>query len=894
MSGRITPGAAGLVGRAAEVRALVSGLDQAAQGQARMILIRGSAGSGKTAVLDALEGHARGAGAVVLRSSCSAADTRRPWHAAESLFGGVPSHAERPAVPLSQRLLRRVSEAAASGPVVIMLDDTQWCDEESLAWLDFLMNRGHRLPLLIVLAQHRGVGGRGHLTIDLGSLLDEDAGELARRWLGVVPDEPFAGVCNRVCRGNPSLLVRLFERLSMEGDRSERRARELGAELFARHALAVLDRQPEYVRKVVEAVAVLGQADEELVGMLGAVSEPLVAAAIGILRGEEVIDAGLADLNDDQMRSRVLSAMSVGALERLRRLAARLLNDGGRPVEEISAQLVLLPRLPEPWMLNVLREAARGAERDGSVVMAARYLRQMVVADPADIDARADLARLVGLDDPTGAYAMLHAWIEGTDDRRGRARLAAQLAKVAPSVGKEVEAVSILSDILPELDDDHELRTLVQSALLLIGGCRRSSRVISERVMAMGPPEAHVAGERELLATRSMISAMSGSASQACVALARQALSGADVSWALGPAACVLSFADEVEEAVQAVDRMIVYATEHGDDWARTMALSTRSLILGEAGDLGRALMDATRAVGLADERSWSRGGTAPRTALAAVLAQRGDIGQAASVLAELTALDVEESLLDYPRALMTRSHLAASRGDLVGALVSLTACGALLAETGVRNPRFVPWWLDAACLLADLDRRNEAAEFVEQGEQLAAAWGTISARGFALLARGAITEGSAGAEVLAESVETLAGTPARWYLVRAETLLGEALLRMDDREGARGHFRQAVYVSVRCGFRALAAKARDRLVAAGGWMFQGEDVLTTAERRVAELAASGATNREIARTLSIAVRTVEIHLTSIFRKLDVSGRADLGWALDTLHEMGRDRAKAR
>ncbi|MER5627767.1 AAA family ATPase [Streptosporangium sp. NPDC002544] len=915
MSGRIFHGEARLVGREAELGTLVSGLDKAAQGSARMILMRGPEGSGKTALLDALARYARCAGATILRGSCSPAGARLPWHAAESLFGGAPLHDEYATVPLSHRLLRRVIAATASGPVVIMLDDTQWCDEESLVWLDFLMNRGYYLPLLVLLAQRRsgspnrrraipGVAARGHRTIDLGPLFEEDAGEMARWWWEAVPEEPFVRACNSVCRGNPSLLTRLFARLSEEGvspdARGALRAGELGAELFAGQLLATLDRQPEYVRKVVEALAVLGQADAELVGMLSGVSEPLVDAVIDILRDEEIIDTDLAELNDDHVRTMVLSGMPATTLDRWRELAARLLNDGGRPAEEISAQLVLLPGLPEPWMRDVLREAARHAERDGSLGVAARYLGRMVVADPADIDAQADFARLIGHDDPSGAYAMLRGGIEGTGDVRGRARLAVQLAKVAPPLGKEPEAVSILNGILAELDgvvaDDHELRTLVESALLLIGWSRRSTaRVISERAMAMPIPEAHAVSERELLAVRSMISAMSGASSQTCLVPARQALSGADEapgSWAFGAAAYVLSLADEVEEAVQAMNRVIARGAEHGDAWGRAMVLSTRSWILSEAGDLDGALVDATRAVELADEWSWSKSVTEPRTVLAAVLAQRGDLDQAAFVLGQMTSPDLEESLLDHPRVLMTRSYLAESRGDHEGALSSLTACGALLAKSGIRNPIFAPWWLDAACLLADLGRRNEAEELVEHGERLAAAWGSASARGFALLARGAITEGSDGVEMLTETAETLASTQARWYLVRAESLLGEALLRMDDREGARGHFRRAVYLSVRCGFRALAVKARDRLVAAGGWMYQGadgvKDVLTVGERRVAELAATGATNREIAHTLRIAVRTVEIHLTSIFRKLDVSGRTDLGWALDALGKAGR------
>ncbi|MFF3445182.1 BREX system ATP-binding domain-containing protein [Streptosporangium sp. NPDC002721] len=917
MSGRIFHGEARPVGREAEFRTLVSGLDGVAESGACLMLMRGPAGSGKTALLDALERYARRVGVVILRGSCSPAGARLSWRAAESLFGEAPFHAEGSTAPLSHRLFRRVSEATVSGPVAVMLDDTQWCDEESLTWLDFLMNRGHHLPLFVLLAQHRsgltsgrravpGVVARGHRVVDLGPLSEEDAGKMARLCWDAVPKEPFVRLCARGCRGNLALLARLFRRLSEEGvppdARGETRAAELGAELYAGHLLATLDRQPAYVRGVVEAFAVLGRPDAELLGMLSGVSEPLVAAAVGVLRDEEIVGTGLAELGEDGVRAAVLGGMPAATLDRWRELAARLLNDGGRPAEETSAQLVLLPELPETWMRDVLREGARRAELNGTPEVAARYLGRLVADDPADVGTRAELARLVGHDDPARAYAMLRDGLREAADVRGRARLAIQLARVAPPLGREPEAVAVLNAVLAELDDaageDREPRTPVESALLLIGWNRRSTaKMVAEWSVTLRTPEVAAGSERELLAGRSLIFAMSGFSAQTCVPLARQALSGPDENFwsqAFGAAAYVLSLAGEVEEAVRAMGRVISYGVGKGDTWGQVAALSRRSWILGEAGDVDGALVDAVRAVKLADERPWSGSVTAPKTTLAVVLARRGDLGQAAHVLDQMAAPVVEDSLLDYPRVLMTRSYLAAARGDHAGALSSLADCGALLAEFTIRNPMFAPWWLEAACLLADLGRGSEAGEFAEHGEELAEGWGNASGRGLALLARGAIAEGRDGVETLTEAVETLAGTQVRWYLVRAETLLGEALLRVDDREAARGHFRRAVHLSVRCGFRGLAERARGRLVAAGGRMYQGaggvKNVLTTGEGRVAELAAAGATNQEIAQSLRITLRTVESHLTSVFRKLDVSGRADLGWALETLDRAGRGR----
>ncbi|MEU8379653.1 BREX system ATP-binding domain-containing protein [Streptosporangium sp. NPDC048865] len=915
MSGRIFHGEARPVGREAEFRALVSGLEGVAEDGASLTLMRGPAGSGKTALLDALERYARRVGVVILRGSCSPSGAGLSWHAAESLFGEEPFRREGSTAPLSHRLFRRVGEATGSGPVAVMLDDAQWCDEESLTWLDFLMNRGHHLPLFVLLAQHRsglsngrrevpGVLARGHRVVDLGPLSEEDAGKMARLCWDAVPREPFVGVCARRCRGNLALLARLFRRLSEEGvppdARGEPRAAELGTELYAGHLLATLDRQPAYVRGVVEALAVLGHPDTELLGMLSGVSEPLVAAAAGILRDEEIVDAGLAELGEEHVRAAVLGAMPAAALDRRRELAARLLNDGGRPAEEISAQLALLPGFPETWMRDVLREGARRAELNGAREVAARYLGRLVAADPADADMRADLARLIGHDDPARAYAMLRDGLRESGDVRGRARLALQLARAALPLGREPEAVSMLNAVLAELDgaatEERGPRTPVESALLLIGWNRRSTaKLVAEWAVTLRTPEAPVRGERELLAGRSLVFAMSGFSSQTCLPLARQALSGPDDncwSQAFNAAAYVLSLAGEVEEAVQAMSRVISHGVEKGDTWGQVAALSRRSWILGEAGDLDGAMVDAIRAVRLADARPWSGNVTEPRTTLAVVLARRGDLGQAASVLDRMASPAVRDSLLDYPRVLMTRSYLAAARGDHASALSSLADCGALLAEDTIRNPMFAPWWLEAACLLAELGRASEAGEFAEHGEELAEGWGNASARGLALLARGALAEGGDAVETLTEAVETLAGTQVRWYLVRAETLLGEALLRVDDREAARGHFRRAVHLSVRCGFRGLAERARGRLVAAGGRMYQGaggvKNVLTTGEGRVAELAAAGATNQEIAQTLRITLRTVESHLTSVFRKLDVSGRADLGWALETLGRAGR------
>ncbi|MEU8438240.1 LuxR C-terminal-related transcriptional regulator [Streptomyces sp. NPDC029216] len=158
--------------------------------------------------------------------------------------------------------------------------------------------------------------------------------------------------------------------------------------------------------------------------------------------------------------------------------------------------------------------------------------------------------------------------------------------------------------------------------------------------------------------------------------------------------------------------------------------------------------------------------------------------------------------------------------------------------------------------------------------------WGTPRALGLGLVAAASVVGGRARTELLAEAVETLAGSPARLELARAEYQLGRELLALGDARAARGHLRQAIELATRCGSHALTATARDTLVTAGGRMPQlavaPVDSLTPSERRIATLAQRGHSNKKIAEALFITPRTVEMHLTNVYRKLGVRGRGDL------------------
>ena len=126
----------------------------------------------------------------------------------------------------------------------------------------------------------------------------------------------------------------------------------------------------------------------------------------------------------------------------------------------------------------------------------------------------------------------------------------------------------------------------------------------------------------------------------------------------------------------------------------------------------------------------------------------------------------------------------------------------------------------------------------------------------------------------------------ARLELARALVDLGAALRRGNRRSESRDVLRRGLELAHRLGAAPLEATAQAELQATGArprrLVLSGVDSLTPSERRVAELAAGGMTNRDIAQSLFVTPKTVEVHLSSVYRKLGIASRAQLEPALAT------------
>ena len=224
----------------------------------------------------------------------------------------------------------------------------------------------------------------------------------------------------------------------------------------------------------------------------------------------------------------------------------------------------------------------------------------------------------------------------------------------------------------------------------------------------------------------------------------------------------------------------------------------------------------------------------------------------------------------------LARARLALAERDPAVALREAVSCAEQHVPAPLLCPSLLPWRgvaAQAALAIGDLAR---AGELAADEVALAEGWGAPGPRCRALLTL-AVADGSAAAFDAALAAAHEAGP-----LDRAQALLarGSALRRAGERSDGRVDLSSAYAMAGTLGAEAVTAAAAAELEASGRpRRAEGSDPvssLTASERRVAVLAADGASNREIAQTLFVSAKTVETHLSRVFRKLGVSRRAEL------------------
>jgi ATP/maltotriose-dependent transcriptional regulator MalT len=229
------------------------------------------------------------------------------------------------------------------------------------------------------------------------------------------------------------------------------------------------------------------------------------------------------------------------------------------------------------------------------------------------------------------------------------------------------------------------------------------------------------------------------------------------------------------------------------------------------------------------------------------------------------------------------RGRLALAAGDLSTARAELNAAAGTYEALHLVSPG-ASCWRSALALAVAAEDPGEARRLANSELEEARRAGLPRPAGIALRTRGMLEGGERGLGDLREAAELAAEAGARLEHARALVELGAALRRANQRIAARGPLRTGLDLAYRCGATRLTQRARDELLAAGArprrGALTGLEALTTSERRVAELAATGMSNPEIAQALFVTLNTVEGHLRHAYQKLSISSRGQLPAAL--------------
>jgi DNA-binding CsgD family transcriptional regulator len=943
-----------LLERDVELARLSALLASALAGNGAVVTIEGPAGIGKTALLDALHGHAAERGVRSLRArgrvleagmafammrqlmepvvlSVAAADRRRLLAGparfgagALGLPGGAVPDSEFAAVHGLYWLLANLAERT---PLLLTIDDVQWADAPSLSWLAYLAPRTVELPVLVVMTAREGDPRVRVPAVDavlsdsaahrfaLSALSPASAGTLVRRDFGRAASAGFCAACWELTGGNPLYVRELLaaarnERLTGTDD-SIAGLHKLASSAVGASVLARMARLGPDALELAKAVAVLGSQHEVAVAAELAGLDPADAELVAdeLAAAQILAPARPLDYFHPLIAEAVYTGIPLGARRLAHRRAASILDRTGA-ADSVAAHLLMTGPVGDPWVTQRLSDAARFAREHGAPEVAASYLRRALAEPPAETERPGLLLRLGQAEWYTGQPDAITHLEAATDAARDVSTLAAAAGALA-------------------------------NAYVLSDKTDLGVRVLQRAIGAIGPTDPVLALRLE------GASALAGVVDDRTAPAANQTadLLRARIAELPDPPVRLLVAVAEVAmrraEADQAAEEMIKRALARMHDplplnVCTSIIVTLSGLeVFGALDGLCEDMMTAARRrsalqemVGIASFSSWAlirQGELADAEAQARWALERATGIYALDSLAHLVEVLVERDALDDAEAelarmepplashsimavtyLMSRGRLRAAQERHAEALQDFLACGERCELLGIVLALY-HWRSAAANAHASLGHTDEARRLAREEVEIARAFGRPRALGVALrcaglveilaeagdgLARGDIeghAAGAAGGEsrgltLLAEAVTVLESSQAPVELARTITDFGAALRRAGQRGEARAQLERALDLAHRCGARRIAGRARSELVAAGAKprrdAMTGRDALTASELRVARLAASGRTNREIAQALFITTKTASAHLSRVYRKLDITRRDQLAEAL--------------
>lgn len=927
-------GSASLVERDAELRALTGLLDDIGAGHGAAARLIGAPGVGKSTLLRAFGETARGRGIGVLEASAGRWESGSPYGLLRRLF-------DRPLMALSEAERQRVMTGparraatvvlgtpdsigdplldaaspdnvvasmywlldalAAAGPLAVVVDDAHWADEESLGFLGGLRERLRDLPVAVVVATREVpaddrspalatlFADRDALVLRLASLsLDGVAALLEYHWSEPVPADVAAAAID-VTGGNPFLVTALAPLLGPAERTAEQLRRTVPESVVDSVVERLLGLDPA-ARDLARAVAVLDSGSVAVAGELaGLALDPAIEAA-GQLRTAGLFAAGSEPtFRHALLRAAVYTGIPPDARDQLHRAAARLLDD-----EAAAAQVLAARSVGDPWAVGVLRRAAVSALAAGAPQSAVILLRRAVAEPPPPGDLPAVLLELglaeLRTADPACVDTLARA-LERLSDPDDRARCALALATAYSYAGFHDLAAAVLDDVRAAVVD-RELGLEVEAAYVA-AGLLVPDRIAGARLLLAARDDVvgRTRAERLLLIQRMSDAAGTNRPAAEIRAIAHACIAADDVpestDWVW--ARLFLAALGELAEVRALTDEGFALARERGSligfvgvSFVRGLAeVWTGSVVAAEGHFRAMLEQGAGLTIGSLVRLLGSAG-------LAQSLAWQHRLEEAFAVLGEWPEeLPADAPVNGLAAMYFARGIARQAAGDHLGALRAAEDAGRLVRRLDVDSPTWAAWRALAVGPLRSLGRTVEARTLAEEHLALCRASGADHLTGEALRLLGQVTPGDEGLALLRDSVALLDTTQNQVQQALSRIELGAALRRAGRRVEAREVLRAGLIQATAAGLAWPASRAQEEYVAAGGRRRQGSvapvtglDALTATELRVAELVAGGLRNREIAARLFVSDKTVETHLSRIYRKLEVTGRDEVASVL--------------
>lgn len=797
------------------------------------------------------------------------------------------------------------SNLSEDAPLLLLVDDAHWCDVASLLFLHYLGLRIEGLTVLVALGLRLAQPGSSWELLDaLRDLRDSAsvrpsrlspaaAAQVIRRSTGQQPHASFLAACQEATGGNPFLLGELLRAFEPEGLRPDEgaadRIRGLGPRSISRSVLGRLAVMwPEAVA-LARAVAVL-DTDAELAHAAALADIPLeqAAAAADALTDADVLAAGRPlRFTHPIIRQAVYEDMA----ERRRALdhgrAAAILGTRGQP-ERAAVHLLATEPAGDPHVVSRLRGAAQRSLERGAPGAAVALLRRALHEPPPEGDRFSttfQLGRAARLAGDPAAVELLRNSLELATAVGEHVKAGRELGAALVAAGSVEDAVRVLDDVSgalgPEASDE---RVLVEAELLTAStfddvlAARAAERIdnLLEQVTGATP------AERVLLAGAAFHRVAAGTGVGEQIAeLAEAATAGGMIvreqgAGSLYPSiavACLL-FTDHLDSAEAVIEAMAEDARRTGSPTAHAWYSAMRSRYDHVRGKPPAAEEHARNALEVFPPALT----LATEMALAFLVFALVEQGKLDDAEAELALHHAGEGSLSPTTSGMTlllaRSALRLDQGRLDDARLDAEEVVRREGQRGGSLPGRGYRWIPILALRA-AGRQSMAVELARNDVAAARRFAVSSTEGIALTALGAVEGGAKGIAHLRAGVGILEHSPRRLDHAHALVELGAALRRAKHRSDSRDPLGRGMDLAHRLGAAALAERARQELLALGArprrLVLTGVDSLTASERRVGQLAAEGMSNPEIAQALFVTRKTVEAHLMSVYRKLDVT-----------------------